>query len=155
MRSLALLLVASCAAATSRAPVFPPAALLQRDDAGAAVTAGDMLGGQVAVVDFWASWCKECARGVPRVSRLAQAFAGRVLVVGVDVGESPGVARAAAVRLGIDYPVYLDPDLSLADHVTDGELPMVVVIDRDGRIVHRSRTVDEDTLAAVHALVGE
>jgi hypothetical protein len=35
-----------------------------------------------------------------------------------------------------------------------GKLPMLLVLDRDGSIVHRAKTVDSETLAVIRKLLG-
>ena len=110
--------------------------------------------GRVVVLDFWANWCKECKDSVPAVSRLALTFArDGLVVVGVNAGdqaeEVPGFAR----ELGIDYPIALDPDLALADRLGAASLPALLVVDRDGTIVHRARRVDAATIAIVRKLL--
>ena len=154
-------IVVVCAACTPAGHVAPPPATMPAtarliDPAeGAAFAPAERWRGQVVVVDFWASWCKGCKQSVPRVSRLAQAFAANgLVVVGVNVGDKPEAARAAAAELSIAYPIALDPDFVVADQLGASQLPMVLVIDRDGAIVHRSREVDPDTLAIVRKLLG-
>lgn len=151
--------VAACTPAGHVAP--PPATmpatarLIDPADGGAEFAPAERWRGKVVVVDFWASWCKGCKQSVPRVSRLAQAFAANGLVViGINVGDKPDAARAAAAELSIAYPIALDPDFVVADQLGASQLPMVLVIDRDGAIVHRSREVDPDTLAIVRKLLG-
>ena len=43
--------------------------------------------GQVYVVEFWATWCGPCVRGIPHLTELQERFAGKVQVIGVDVWE--------------------------------------------------------------------
>jgi thiol-disulfide isomerase/thioredoxin len=158
MRSVALLAAIAGFACVPRpagpaAPTLPATARLL-DPGGAAFAPAERWRGQVVVVDFWASWCAECKRSVPRVNRLASAFAGDgLLVVGVNAGDAEPKARAAAAELEITYPIALDPELELADQLGANQLPMVLVIDRDGAIVHRARQVDAETLAVVRRLL--
>jgi len=110
--------------------------------------------GRVVVLDFWAGWCAECKRTIPQVQRLAAAFASEgLLVVGVNAGEKSSDAAQYARELGIDYPIALDPDLALSDRLGAGNLPLLVVVDRDGTIVHRAKTVDTETLDIVRKLL--
>ncbi len=60
------------------------------------------------LVDLWAPWCGPCRMVSPLVERAAPAFAGRLKVVKVNVGEAPGVASRFGAR-GI-------PTLLLLDH---------------------------------------
>lgn len=157
MRSLALVaLVALVACTPARPPIHAlpgDARLVDPTDAAAFVPA-ERYHGHVVVLDFWAGWCDECKRSVPQVARMASAFAADgLVVVGVNVGEPAHDAIGYAHDLGISYPIALDPDLAFSDRVGASSLPMVLVIDRDGAVVHRSRHLDEATLAAVRGLL--
>ena len=53
----------------------------------------DVLGSSVPViVDFWAPWCKPCAAIEPHLVDLAEAWAGRVRLVRVNVDEEAGLS---------------------------------------------------------------
>lgn len=156
--AIALAVAVACTPAAHVAPpptTMPATARLVDPTEGTTFAPAERWHGQVVVVDFWASWCKGCKQSVPRVRRLAEAFAADgLVVVGVNVGDKPEAARAAAAELSIAYPIALDPDFVVADELGASQLPMVLVIDRDGAIVHRSREVDPDTLAIVRKLLG-
>lgn len=110
--------------------------------------------GRVVVLDFWAGWCAECKRTVPQVQRMAAAYGHQgLIVVGVNAGDSSSDAATYARELGIEYPIALDPDLVLSDQIAGGKLPLLVVVDRDGTIVHRAKRVDAETLSIVRKLL--
>lgn len=164
MKALAL---AACLAACAGGAPHPsspaaPAAPAARLPAGAQLVdpatgpfdAAARYRGHVVVLDFWAGWCDECVRAVPAVGRLAQAFAADgLVVVGVDVGDKPADAAAYARQLHIAYPIALDPELALSDRLGASELPMLLVVDRDGAIAYRGRRIDAQLLATVRALL--
>jgi thiol-disulfide isomerase/thioredoxin len=148
----ALALVACSAPAKPALQQLPADAKLV--DGAETFLAMERYKGRVVVLDFWAGWCGECKRTIPQVQRLAAAFASDgLLVVGVNAGEQQAVAVRYAKELGIEYPIALDPELELSDRLGGGRLPLLVVVDRDGTIVHRAKQVDEETLRIVRKLL--
>ena len=53
---------------------------------------------QVAVVDFWATWCGPCRAIAPIIEELSDEYAGRVLVGKVDVDSNPETAMEYNIR---------------------------------------------------------
>jgi thioredoxin 2 len=66
------------------------------------------------LLDLWATWCGPCRMVSPALERLAQAYAGRIKLVKVDVDRAPGLSRRFDVR----------------------SVPTLLVLDR-GRVVAR------------------
>ena len=58
------------------------------------------------VVDFWAPWCAPCRMVSPALERLAEANAGRMKVVKLNVDNAPGIAARFGVQ-GIPLLVVL------------------------------------------------
>ena len=153
MKKIFVVVAACTPAAQQQAPSLPAAATLGDPGAGNFVVA-ERLRGKVAVLDFWASWCEDCRKTVPQIARLAAAFSrDGLVVVGVNEGDKLDDVRRSAAELGISYPIALDPELQFADALGTTGLPVLLVVDRDGKIVHRARHVDEPTLAAIRSLL--
>lgn len=109
------------------------------------------LDGDVAVVNFWASWCLACRSEHEVLLRAASDYADLgVTFVGVMVQDQPGNGTGFLDELGRGEPyVYLDDDRSLAS-LEFGVLgvPETFFIDRDGTIVAKvSGPVDGPILA--------
>ncbi len=152
MRALALAVLVACTPPPRAAVTTLPSDARLVDPDHAAFIVAERYRGHVVVLDFWASWCEECKRTVPQVARLATAFAqDGLVVIGVNAGEQPADATAAARALGIAYPVALDPDFAFSERLGANDLPALIVIDRDGQIVHRARQVDQATLDIIRA----
>ena len=144
---------ASTGAAQQQPLSLPPMALTRSD--GRAESLQGALGGSVAVIDLWATWCTACEAERPKLERLHAAYGSQGLrVIGLNVGETPSVVKAYLIEKRISYPIYLDPDFRMADALGEKRLPTILVIDHDGRIVQRSATLDAETLAVIKFQLG-
>ncbi len=90
--------------------------------------------GQAVVVQFWTTWCIECASEVPTLQQLSDGYADRAQVLGVDIGEGSGRVERAADEHGAQYPMLLDADEEVSRHYGAFDLPTTIVIDADGVI---------------------
>lgn len=100
------------------------------------------LRGQVVVLNFWATWCAPCRREMPLLDEVYERFQSQgVVIVGIDVAESPILVRGFVEALKIRYPIWLDsvvpqtenqPGGTLFDRVGGVGLPTTFFIDRGG-----------------------
>ncbi len=50
------------------------------------------------VVDFWAPWCGPCRMAAPEVAKLAERYAGKVVVAKLNTEDHPQIAQQQGVR---------------------------------------------------------
>lgn len=110
---------------------------LPRLEDGAPIALDD-LRGEVVLVNFWATWCKPCEDEMPAMENLyrdlnAQGFE----LIAVAVDESRDDVEAFRERLGITFPVLLDPDQIAARAYQTTGFPESILLDSDGVIVER------------------
>ncbi len=110
---------------------FPaPHAVYERLDGGAFRVAAER--GRLVFLDFYATWCVPCKIELPLVEGWSRRHPEAV-VVPVDVGEPPAVARDFARQLGL-RGVALDQRASARALFGVQGFPTVVVIDPQGYI---------------------
>ncbi len=104
-----------------------------------AVPAGDFqldkLKGKVVLMDFWASWCKPCAKSMPWLARMQERYGPEGLVVvtvNLDKDSSKGDALAATLPATV-YKVN-DPGGILAEERNLQGMPSAYLYDRDGKL---------------------
>lgn len=109
------------------------------------------LQGKPVLVDFWATWCGPCQIEAPILSRVAERYRDRGLVVlGVNTSDKPGRATVFATSKQLTYPILFDAQGMANDLYDVKVLPTMVMIGKDGTIkAVRSGLVDEGAVEAM------
>jgi thiol-disulfide isomerase/thioredoxin len=92
--------------------------------------------GQVVLVNIWATWCPPCREEMPALQRFSRENAGKVVVLGIDQGESASVAQAYAQQRGVTFPILVDEKQQYGRAYAAPGMPTSVVVGRDGRVVN-------------------
>jgi len=93
--------------------------------------------GRVTVVNVWASWCEPCREEMPALVRLWQSLADSGLAfLAVNEDIRVEAARAWLRDQGLEPPVAFARGMARRTFGYRG-LPYTVVVDREGRIVHK------------------
>ena len=145
------------------APLIPIAerkplpAVAITDLSGKSARVTDGAAADVVVVAFWASWCRPCLSELPRLQSIVSARAVRGVAVAVDAASALGSVRATEKRLKLQpaWRVLHDKDGSaLLGRVLPGAaVPVVVVLDRQGRVAFRNEGYRPGNEAVVDAVV--
>jgi peroxiredoxin len=105
---------------------------------GPATLSLEQLRGRVVLLNFWATWCAPCEAEMPAMQRLHASLAGpdfELVAVSVDAGRDE--VDAFRKRLGLTFPIALDPEKRAANDYQSYRFPESYLIDRDGRILSR------------------
>jgi putative thioredoxin len=104
------------------------------------------------LVDFWAPWCAPCRTLMPVLDRIAQDYAGRLLIAKLNVDEEQQVAAHLGIR---SIPtVLLFHHGQVVDQFTGVQPETMIRVMLERHIAHAAPTSDAgDPIVQAHALV--
>ena len=103
---------------------------------GQSVSLSDFRGKPV-LVNFWASWCPPCRSEMPFIQDV---FADKewveegLVVLAIDIGESPSTVREFVKTDGLTFPVLLDITGDMSNEYRVRAIPTTFFINREGII---------------------
>jgi cytochrome c biogenesis protein CcmG/thiol:disulfide interchange protein DsbE len=101
--------------------------------------------GKIVLLNYWASWCDPCRQEAPLLQRWQRTLEKRGgTVLGIDVLDVAGDARAFVRKYGLTYPILRDGDGSSQTAYGILAYPETFVIGRNGRIAAAQRGVVND-----------
>ncbi|HQF42191.1 MAG TPA: TlpA disulfide reductase family protein [Ignavibacteriaceae bacterium] len=92
---------------------------------------------KVVIIDFWATWCPPCRRGIPDLISIQKEFKNDVVIIGISldgdktIKDVPGFVKA----YGINYPVVYGDEKTVTAYGGIQAIPTSFVIDKKGNIV--------------------
>lgn len=137
---------------TPKTPATPSARAAVAGDAAPDFTLESVDGGQVSLsdyqgkvvlLDFWATWCPPCRKGIPDLIELNNKYGDDLVVIGISVDRQNtiGAVPGFVEEYGINYPVvYMNEDVIQAYGAKYGaiqSIPTAFVLNRDGVMVKK------------------
>jgi thiol-disulfide isomerase/thioredoxin len=105
----------------------------------------DYRGKKIVIVDMWATWCGPCMKGIPHLSKVAEAVKGQdVEVIALNVSDDQEPFEKFATGKGAEYkfklardPAGREPNGNTIARKLYGVtgIPATFVIDKSGKIV--------------------
>lgn len=96
--------------------------------------------GKVVVINFWGSWCAPCRAEADELRSASAALnPAEVTLLGVDVKDTTGAARAFSSASRTPYPSISDPTGQIWQAISGqpmNALPMTIVLDKQHRVAH-------------------
>jgi peroxiredoxin len=96
------------------------------------------LRGRVVLLNFWATWCAPCEAEMPAMQRLHTALASKdFALIAVSLDKERAEVEQFRQRLGLTFPIALDPAKGVSTQYQTYRYPESYLIDREGRILSR------------------
>lgn len=126
-----------------------PAAGLQVSEwvKGKHVDLAALKGKQIAVVEFWATWCPPCRASIPHITKLQKKYKD-VVFVGISSEKSDTVKKfVESMAENMDYAVGVDNEGKTSEsymgaYSVDG-IPHAFVVDLKGRVVWHGHPMND------------
>ncbi|MBN2011888.1 TlpA family protein disulfide reductase [candidate division KSB1 bacterium] len=100
----------------------------------------DLLKQGPVVLDFWATWCKPCAKVFPKLNALYEKYNKQGLtVVGIneDGPRSQAKVKPFVRSLKITFPILIDSNNDVMRRLQVQSLPTTILIGSDGTVLAR------------------
>jgi thiol-disulfide isomerase/thioredoxin len=104
--------------------------------------------GKKVVIDFWASWCRDCISGLPQLQELKQKSAqANVVFVCISLDKDENRWRSAIDRFSIKGDHYrIEPGWknALSNYVGLDWIPRFMVLNENGKVILPKAVVADD-----------
>lgn len=93
--------------------------------------------GKVVIIDFWATWCPPCRKGVPDLVSIQNEFKKDVVIIGISLDDSRTIDEVPGFikDYGVNYPVVYGDEKVVNAYGGIRSIPTAFVIDKKGNIV--------------------
>lgn len=95
--------------------------------------------GKIVILDFWATWCAPCRKGIPDLIEIQKEYNNEVVVIGISLDQSNTInyVKPFMEQFGINYPVVYGSEQVIIDYGSIRAIPTSFIIDREGNIVDK------------------
>lgn len=101
---------------------------------GGMLSLSSYRGEKPVILDFFATWCPNCRRDMPKLSRWYEQYKDEVEVIGVNLHEREKTVQKFITNTGILFPVVLDPFSQVAQSYGVQYTNFHVLINKDGTL---------------------
>lgn len=111
--------------------------------------------GKPLIINVWASWCAPCRDEMASLDRLARRYGGgkHFNVIGISTDDYSDRAKAFLQQANTSFRHFIDSRLFLENMLGADRIPLTLLIDADGRVLHKIYGAKEwDSPEAVKAI---
>lgn len=134
MKSYILLILLMLCVAVLSADAMPDFKL--SDTNNKEIKLNDLLGKGPVLIDFWATWCAPCKKGMVALNKLAEKYDSlTVVVISIDAPKDVSKAKSYLKSNNYKFIGLFDSDKKLAKKLNVVNPPRTLILDKTGEIV--------------------
>jgi len=113
------------------------------------------LRGKYVLIDFWGTWCAPCIAEMPTVKEYKEKYADKLVVLGVNNGDTMEKLKAFVEPKGYDWQQILDKDgeQDLVLKLNVAGFPTKFILSPEGEILNRFVGNTEEAFDVIDALM--
>lgn len=121
---------------------------------GNPIKLSQVIRGKVAIIDFWASWCRPCRAEIPYLAKIYEKYGNNrnFVLVSLNVWDKPDAQAKAIKELGMTWTQLTDATRNATDTYGVDGIPQILIIGKDGKIIARDLRGEEIEKAVKKAL---
>ena len=103
---------------------------------GGTITLSQFAGEKPVILDFFATWCPNCQRDMPKLNKwYEEKYRDQVEVIGINLRESREKVESFIKSRGISFPIVLDPNGQVSQKYGIRYTNTHFLIDKEGNLV--------------------
>jgi peroxiredoxin len=92
--------------------------------------------GKIIVIDFWATWCAPCRKGIPDLIDIQKKYKEKVVVIGISLDtQTQSDVIPFIKKFGINYPIAYGNAEVVQAYGNIQAIPTSFIVDQKGNIV--------------------
>jgi thiol-disulfide isomerase/thioredoxin len=119
---------------------------------GNAAKLSDYVAGKIALVDFWASWCRPCRDEILNVANIYKEYGDKIAVISLNVWDKPESQAETIKELNMNWIQLSDTTKKATEAYGINGIPQIMLIGADGTILARDLREGAIEEAIVNAL---
>lgn len=119
---------------------------------GKSVTLSKYIKGKIALIDFWASWCRPCRAEIPNIANIYEKYGKDIVVISLNVWDKPDAQAKAIQDMNMNWVQLTDSTPNATEVYGIEGIPHIMLIGKDGKILARDLRGEEIEKAVKNAL---
>lgn len=99
--------------------------------------------GKPLIINVWASYCSPCLTEMGSLERLQKHYSRDISLIGISIDDYPDRAKDFLSKAKTTFPHYIDHELKMENMLGADTIPLTLLIDAQGRVLHKVRGARE------------